>query len=321
MQALAQTRCNSSYILFNFPPGQTPTPIRSLGKNPQIKCLRNITNKSSFFQAIQTCKNNPEYEQDFAELDKLLKEIGFANGLNDKSFTEESLLYDTIPYGSKGMLGYKKNKKIGYEYSILIPDHYKGIAGWRITSPTGCYVYVFTKCGNAFYPERPICTPPPCPEINIVIDSASIPVPCQFSLVKRKIITTYRIIYAKTVKQEQSQQQQEQRKTQVTVDNRTLIFYDTLELEEKVCPDTAYFVYNTPVKESFKICTDSTKNISVSLQLGRVSLSTGSGNLAPVARTIEIRVSRRSFRKIKKIIKSGPDLRKFPPLQQSQQQQ
>jgi hypothetical protein len=149
----AQTHCDLTHVLFHSPIGRNPQKIRSLGNNPQIKCLRGITDTQNFFEALRTCLTKDIYKADFAELDGIFKQIGFQKGLVDNNFTEESLSYETIPYGTKGMLGYKKNKKIGYVYAELVPENHVGVKGWKVTAPTGCFVYIFTTCGMLFIPK------------------------------------------------------------------------------------------------------------------------------------------------------------------------
>jgi hypothetical protein len=309
-RTFAQQTCVSNHPLFNIPPGKTPTPITTLGANPQIKCLQNITEKDQFFKAIQSCKNNPIYQKDFEELDNLLKDMGFVHGISDQTFSPANLTYDTIPYGSKGMLGYKKNKKIGYEYSILIPEHFKGVPGWRITSPTGCYIYIFTKCGNAFYPELHLCPQPPCPTVTIAIETVSKPLVYHPKPVRKTVITTYLIKYHKPSKEKGGGS------------SDSITFYsDTLTLDEKEWPDSSYFVYNEAVNQSIKLCSDSTIKIPLALQLGATATSpTISSTPISMERKITIWVNRRGFRKAKKTLKNivptSPQPKPKPPQDQ-----
>ena len=52
LNLFAQNQCHLSHVVFNAPIGTTPQPIKNLGNNPQIKCLRNITNKADFMADI-----------------------------------------------------------------------------------------------------------------------------------------------------------------------------------------------------------------------------------------------------------------------------
>ena len=147
----AQTyNCSSSHPLFAFPLGNNPVEVHELGASPQFDFLKGIGSTSEFFTALQKNRNTTKYKKDYEELARLLNEIGFSNGLDDSAFTEQSLNYEFIKYGTIGNLGTNAGN---YIYSILLPKDVKGVPGWKLSSPSGCYIYIFTKCGNAFYPQ------------------------------------------------------------------------------------------------------------------------------------------------------------------------
>lgn len=242
----AQNQCSLSHIVFNAPTGRNPQPIRSLGNNPQIKCLQNITNKLAFYNAIQNCKGKFEYKTDFEELNDIFKDIGFSDGINDPNFTVNSLNYETIPYNSKGMLGYKKNKKIGYQYVVLVPENHTGVEGWKVTSTTGCYVYIFTKCGNAFFPQNECPKCPPCDTCHNV----SIEVPsdttlctstsCDTLTIETKIYVHYKTGNNKghTTYSEEFFWKSEFKKIIVPSAQNNMIITPMLRFEQQVCKDT-----------------------------------------------------------------------------------
>lgn len=298
----AQNQCNLTHVLFQPPVGRNPQLIRSLGSNPQIKCLRGITDTQNFFEALRTCLTNDIYKDDFNELDEIFKQIGFTNGLVDNNFTEESLSYETIAYGTKGMLGYKKNKKIGYIYAELVPENHVGIKGWKVTGPTGCFVYIFTTCGNAFYPEQP-CPPCPssnCPNVTIASKGDTAELVCKVTPVKKEItIQIWICLYRETKQQQQQQLQQQQTSKKVDKFTSFLLTTSSIEVEECNAVNSNYQFIVSPFSTSSVICKDTTINIPITIQQKGASSTAVQGGSTTIKR-IDFCVDKRTYKRLKR---------------------
>ena len=79
----------------------------------------------------------------------MLTDIGFTNGAKDVTASSVTEYY--IPSGTLGNMG-DGNFNTAY---IKLTGNGQDIKSWKISSPTGCYVYILAKCGNAFYPAKP----------------------------------------------------------------------------------------------------------------------------------------------------------------------
>lgn len=283
---LSAQNCTSGYRLFTFPLNKKPIVISQLGSSPQFDFLRGITDPNKFFEAIQKNRNVPRFKKDFAELNKLMKEIGFTDGIEDERFSINSLHYEYIPYNTKGNLG---SNSENYKYVILKPDDPNGLPGWKLTSPTGCYIFIFTKCGNAFYPQGEIQVPPnskicpevPCPIITVDIIGDSEKIECEVQKTKRIIKTEFYItgyikkkitIYKQKNQSRQGKGQQQSQETKLKTKKQKvldslLVYADEVEVEECQAPSADYTVAVASQTIAQKVCKDSTIHIPLKLSL------------------------------------------------------
>ena len=146
-----QSNCDSQLPLYRFTENKSPLELKSLGSSPQFEFLREIKSKEAFFESIRKNRKFLKYDKELVELIKLLHSIGFKKGIDDKDFNEAALEFQII---EKGTLGNTGNHFHQYKLIRLLDNE----PSWKITSPTGCYFYIFTKCGNAFYPQTPIAS-------------------------------------------------------------------------------------------------------------------------------------------------------------------
>jgi hypothetical protein len=304
LNLFAQSQCDLKHMLFHPPAGRIPQPIKSLGNNPQIKCLRGITDTQNFFEALRTCLTKDIYKADYEELDEMLKQIGFTNGIVDNNFTEGSLSYETIPYGTKGMLGYKKDKKIGYVYAELVPENHNGIKGWKVTAPSGCFVYIFTTCGNAFYPEQPCLPCPDCPNVTITSDGDTTEIACKVTPTKKQItVEVWICLHTKTKQgqpqQQQQQQQQQQSSGKVDKFKPFLLTTSKMDIEECTGFSTNYKFIVAPFSTTNVICRDTTINIPLNIQQTGSSSTIAEPNITYLKR-VDFCVDKRTFKRLRK---------------------
>jgi hypothetical protein len=158
----AQTECSKSNPIFRQDNYGPPKEVYTLGSNPEFPFLRNLTTSQQVAAAIKKAAK----KRGMTELNDMLMGIGFANGTKDinvSHITEYKLLSGTVGNMGDG------NFNTAY---IKLVGNGQDVKSWKITSPTGCYLYVLAKCGNAFYPEEPKVKP--MAAIEVPIDSCAI---------------------------------------------------------------------------------------------------------------------------------------------------
>jgi hypothetical protein len=154
--SFAQMACSKNHQIFKFDNPSTPTAVRVLGQNPQFPALRG---KASSEQIAASLK-----KQSSSELNRMLMEIGFANGV--KSVKASNVSEASIAMGTTGNMGDGNNN---YHYIRVAAD--KGFKAWKITSDDGCFVYVLAHCGNTFFPGAYVAAAmaPQCKDINVTV--------------------------------------------------------------------------------------------------------------------------------------------------------
>ena len=143
----AQNLCSNGDPFFNFDNGAKFSEIHTLGSNPEFPFVKHLATAQQVYDAIKRNENRENYKTRMDELNKMMVSIGFNNGIDD--MTASSITAANIPSGSEGNMG-SGSGTTGYYKLTGDPDGYKA---WKITSGTGCYVYLLAACGNAFYPN------------------------------------------------------------------------------------------------------------------------------------------------------------------------
>ena len=142
---LAQNECSRNNPLFksdNYAPAKE---VYSLGSNPEFPFLRNLSTPKQVASAIKAGTG----KHGMTNLNSMLMDIGFTNGAKDVNAS--SVTAYNIPSGTVGNMG---DGNFNTAYIKLMGDG-DGVKAWKISSSTGCYVYILAKCGNAFYPAKP----------------------------------------------------------------------------------------------------------------------------------------------------------------------
>ena len=280
----AQSTCQSSHPLFSFNESAKPEKIYQLGASPQIDFLRNIKKADEFLAAIKSNRNSKKYQKDIDELDKVLKIIGFSNGLDDKNFNQGALTYETIPYGTVGNLGANSEK---YSLSILLPYNINGISAWKIKSPNNCSVYIFTKCGNLFFPKpTTICDKEcPCREVAINISSERIHLDISSPAIKDTIINYYYMCFNPPAKQKapqpqqpQQQNQQQRRSNNWRKERSCVLLYSDTTIVNSFTSIAKSFDLSVEELKTVQICNDTTISVKVKISAEQASSETFTPN-------------------------------------------
>jgi hypothetical protein len=141
----AQNDCGRNHPVYKVDNAQAVATVRTLGTDPEFPFLRNLSTSQQVLAALKSADNNKKYARQVKELNDMLQEAGFENGIRDVSLSSISSI--TMPKGTEGNLG---NGHYSYSYVTLAPP--KPVKAWQITSGKGCYVAILSACGNAFYP-------------------------------------------------------------------------------------------------------------------------------------------------------------------------
>jgi hypothetical protein len=140
----AQSGSTKSNPIFVNDNSGTPKEVYRLGTNPEFPGLRNLNSPQQVATAMKKTRGK-------AQLNSMLNDIGFTNGVADVDASMITPAY--IPSGTRGNMGDGNYSSADIK---LMGDNgtssSKGVKAWKITSPSGDYMYVLGKCGNAFYP-------------------------------------------------------------------------------------------------------------------------------------------------------------------------
>ncbi|GAA4464455.1 hypothetical protein GCM10023093_14820 [Nemorincola caseinilytica] len=138
----------SDNALFRFRDGEEPRSVSRLGTAPEFPFLRNKSSANEVYRTIKRHEN--DNTEAMNNLNGLLMQIGYANGAKDLEASDISMEY--IAPGTVGNMG-----SSGYTYALYRldgdPEEFKA---WKIAANDGNNMgalYLFAKCGNAFFPR------------------------------------------------------------------------------------------------------------------------------------------------------------------------
>ena len=203
--AFSQNACRKKSPLFTFDISAHPRLFtEKLGNHPQFPFLqqeKGINTRTLFLQAVKDPENRKNYKKEFAEFNELLKDIGFTNGYKGLTLSRIENLF--INPGTIGNLGfYNKDFPLNsYIYVKLNPagEEPDGVAAWKITGPSGCYIYILHTCGNAFYPTtatagccREVLLESMVTPLDIEKDTAARPLHLKFGFYQARLVATRR---------------------------------------------------------------------------------------------------------------------------------
>jgi hypothetical protein len=139
----AQNDCNKNHPVYNMDNTSAPKSVYRLGTDPEFPFLRNLTTSRQVLAALKSSANRKKYPRQMKEMDRMLREIGFENGVKDVKLSSISAI--SVPAGTSGNMG---NGKLNYAYVEIKGKPKKA---WEISAGNGCYISFLSTCGNAFY--------------------------------------------------------------------------------------------------------------------------------------------------------------------------
>lgn len=231
--------------LFRFRNGEEPREVSRLGTAPEFPMLRNKTSAAQVYTTIKRHANDNSEAMD--HLNGLLMQIGYANGARDLEQNDITEAY--VAPGTVGNMGSR-----GYTYGLYrLQGDASEFKAWKIAANGGNNgaLYLFAKCGNAFYPMkqgRTACVNVP---VQVTPDVNQITLPASGS--------------------------------KVTTDNRTFVYY-TRKRHKK--SDKAYPVAGLNEQYPSKpLEITETKDMSIRPETYTVSLNSNQSNVTACANT------------------------------------
>ncbi|HMH24293.1 MAG TPA: hypothetical protein VK563_21075 [Puia sp.] len=162
-RSFSQQNCVRNSSLYHFDRSAQPRHFTErLGSHPEFPFLQEVNGVSTtdlFLRSIRNDSVHLKYAREFKAFDLLLRNSGFRNGYKDLSKKNVENVH--VSPGTIGNLGFYDKQKdlISYIYVRLNPagEDASGIAAWKLTNSSGCFLYILHTCGNAFYPNSTEC--------------------------------------------------------------------------------------------------------------------------------------------------------------------
>lgn len=285
----AQNQCGSSNALFSFSNTSSPKEISKLGTAPEFPFLRNMATPAQLVAAMKRNddKNTPGVEH----LNDLLKSIGFENGVKDIQASNVTTYY--VPSGTEGNMG---SANYTMAYSKLVGDASE-FKAWKISSNTGCNMYIMAKCGNAFYPndkKTAACFSVP---VSITQDTKDVTLTAS----GQKITSTNNTyVYYSRKRHKRHEAAYAVAGVPAKYPSKPLLLNTSQKVD--VVPET-YKVAVNAASNSATVCPDSTLNVAANISLEKTSSYAGYYPAGPKNeyKAVSKRAYKRSARKMHRI--------------------
>lgn len=260
--SFAQTACNTDNSLFKFDNAGMPKDIEKLGKAPEFPFLKNLSTTAQVYSAIK--KNDQKNIPGMEHFNDLMMAIGFPGGTKDLDKSNISMYY--IAPGTEGNMGSAGYGNGFYRLSADASD----LKAWKISSGTGCYVYILAKCGNAFYPKaatgKTACINAP---VNLTGDMKEV----TLSSSGQKVTTTDNVyVYYSHKHHKKHATAHPIAEIPDAYPSTPILLSSTKKVD--VVPETYKVSVNTP-DNTVNVCPDSTLNITANINVEKTSSYTG----------------------------------------------
>lgn len=281
---LAQTDISGS-SLYKFDNRGMPKEIRTLGSAPEFRFLRNLTSQHQVYAAIK--KHENDNTPDMNKLNDLLMQIGYTNGTKDLQPSDITKAY--IKPGTEGNMG-SAGHTYGYCRLKGNPSEFKA---WEITpkdNNTNGPLYVFAKCGNAFYPrteKKTACINVP---VQVTPDESQIKLQSSGSEV-----TTNDKVYVYYARKHHKKGETANTVPGINDEYPSKPIMVDATKNEDVIPET-YSVTLSNSQNTVSACADSTLNLTANINVEKTSTYTG--NYPKDDHKVYKKVSKRQYKMI-----------------------
>lgn len=133
--------------------GQAPTVVNDLGHNQQFGPMTDLKTAEEVYNRIQALHQAND-KGNRAELDRLLRTIGYTDGVKDARFKPEQIQVVNYTGGVSAIMGGGEHQ---YMFSEISTARYDNLRGFEIKSLNEeCDLTLIDVCGNALYCPQPI---------------------------------------------------------------------------------------------------------------------------------------------------------------------
>ena len=133
--------------------GEAPEVVRSLAHNQQFGPMTDVKTADELMARLKSLhKENKSGNR--KEIDRLLKTIGYTNGLSDDRFTTDQVTVVNYEGGVAAVMGGGEHQ---YMFSEISTENYDNLRGFQIKSLNEeCDLTIIDVCGNALYCPQPM---------------------------------------------------------------------------------------------------------------------------------------------------------------------
>lgn len=280
--AFAQDASDNS--LYKFDNAGTPKTVRTLGSAPEFPFLRNLTSSRQVYNAIK--RHEDDNTRAMNKLNDLLMQIGYANGAKDLEASDITEAY--VPPGTEGNMGSR-----GYTYSYTrLSGNAAEFKAWKIAPNGSNYspIYLFAKCGNAFYPKsggKTACLNVP---VNVTPDMSQITLPASGS----EVATTDKV-YVYYVRRHHKERDMAYPVSGINEKYPSQPILINSDKVADVVPETYTVSLNSP-NSTVTACPDATLNVTANVNVEKTSTYTG--NYPKDDHKVYKKVSKRHYKMI-----------------------
>lgn len=254
---------SSDNSLYKFDNAGSPKEVSRLGSAPEFPMLRNMQTPGQVYRAIK--KHENDNTMAMRKLNDLLMQVGYTNGAKDLEQSDITEAY--IAPGTEGNMGSR-----GYTYSYTRlsgnPSEFKA---WKIAPNGNGYspLYLFAKCGNAFYPKSAAKTACVNVPVNLKPDMNQVTLPSSGTKV-----TTKDKVFVYYERKHHRKHDQAYPVAGLNAKYPSSPIMVSSEKDEQIMPET-YTVSLTSPESSVTACADSTLNLTANINVEKTSSYTG----------------------------------------------
>lgn len=133
--------------------GEMPQTVTNLAHNSQFGSMVDAKTTQDVYDRLKALHTENK-NGNAAELDRLLRSVGYTGGLNDPNFNTSQIEIIRYEGGVAAVMGGGEHQ---YMYSEIATEKYDVLRGFRIKSQNEkCDLVIIDVCGNALYCPQPI---------------------------------------------------------------------------------------------------------------------------------------------------------------------
>ena len=133
--------------------GKAPVKVSTLSHNQQFGSMVDLKTSDAVYSKLKSLHAENK-SGNRVELDRLLKTIGYTDGIKDSRFSASSISIVKYESGVAAVMGGGEHQ---YMYSEMSTENFEGLRGFTIKSLNSeCDITIIDVCGNALYCPQPM---------------------------------------------------------------------------------------------------------------------------------------------------------------------